>query len=93
MELVIKLPKVFEFLLHLLVRPDQEGDAEVVGALPLLEATARHQHNPCVFEHLHAVEQVGLSIGGLDHCLRELHRWESVHGAFYLLAAHILHGV
>ena len=72
MELVVELLQELHPLLQPRLGKDQHGCPKVVGAGPLLEAAPGHQHDSGVLQHLHAIEDIGLTSRGLNRLLGEL---------------------
>ena len=95
-EVGIELTEAIEHFFPLLGRRDQVRDAEMVRAISLSKATARHRHNSRLVDHLHAVQKVWLFASGqrfLDELLREVNLWERVHGTLDLRTGHVVHRI
>lgn len=92
----VEVVQFLENRFHFLDWGHEICDSEVVGARLLMEATARHGHDPRLVHHVHAVQEVrldALRVGIVDKLLREVHAGESVHSTLDLRARHVLHVV
>ena len=96
MPFVIENAQIFENLLHFARWGNQVGDPEMMRARSLLEAAARHSHNPGLVDHVHAVDKVGLFALFLRLCNKlfaEMDPRESIHRPFDVRTADVLHAV
>ena len=91
-ERVVEFLQVLQSVLQLLLWKNQCCNSEVVSAWSLLESASWNQSNTCVLQNFQTVEKVwGLALSSF-HCLVwELDLWESIHGAFNLIAGNVLH--
>ena len=94
MELVVETLQLCQLPLQLLLRQDQCGDSEVMGAFPLLESTSWNQDNPCVLQDLQAIEFVNWPVtGSLDGLLRKPDLRKCAHRPLRLTRTYIVHVV